>query len=174
MSDPSKINCPTCGKEVRKTKAGAPWHHKCEPGDKREEQISPIPTDKVTPDLVVAKFIEDRDKLSVMKREYEEKVQEIKDLQTKRENYLQGIMNQNGLEKIGTVAGTAFIDWKDFATVDDGEKFKEWVVGDWIERKHFLENRVSKAAVKQYHEKGKLSPPGVSYKRIKGIKIRRK
>lgn len=171
MPDPSKGPCPKCGKVVKITQAGGYWRHKCEPGP--QQQSLPVGNQSVTPEMVISKYIETRDEISQHKKEYEQKVAALKDLQSKREKFLQGMMQKLDVEKLGGESGTVFFDWKDSAVVADREHFLEWVVGDWTQRKHFLESRVSKSAVKQGHEDGKSSPPGVNYTRVKGIKIRR-
>lgn len=173
MADQWKKPCPDCGKNVTWTKAGKPRQHKCEPKEQPQQLPLPTSTGGVTPEEVIAKYIEDRDTIATLKKEFDEKVAAIKDLQAKREAFLRGMMNQHGMEKIGTAAGTVFIDWKDSATVSDREVFLKWVADDWYERKHFLESRVSKAAVKQLQEDGETSPPGVNYTKVQGVKIRR-
>ena len=191
MADPWKKPCPKCNKVVTWTQKGEPRKHKCEEESQQTDQQStqpgqpsqqtdqpaqpaqPVQQTVVTPEMVIAKYIEDRDKIASLKKEYEEKTNAIKDLQEKRERFLLGIMNRQGMEKIGTAAGTAFTDWKDSATVEGREEFLTWVADDWYKRKHYLESRVSKAAVKQAQEEGELTPPGVTYKKWKGIKIRR-
>lgn len=179
MADVEKKPCPDCGKEVTWTQAGIPRKHKCvevqenQPAQEQPANQSAAQAGKVTPEMVIAVYIRTRDKISQLKKKHEDEVAALKELQAKRERYLGGAMNDVGAESLKTGAGTVFFDWKDSATVDDGEAFKDWVQADWERRKHFLPNSVSKAAVKDLHEEGQMSPPGVSYKRFKSVKIRR-
>lgn len=183
MADPWKVACPACGKKVTKTKAGNLRHHKCEPPiSLREAEIGPndpVRADakkvvgRVTPEAVIKKYVETRDEISALKKKFDASIAELKEVQEKREKYLQGILSTQRAESIKTSAGTVFVDWKDSATVEDQEAFLSWVAREWYDRKHFLEKRVSKGAVKQLHEDGEVAPPGVSYKRFKSVKIRR-
>lgn len=179
MAEVERRPCPDCGKEVTWTQAGAPRKHKCiekqesQPAQEQPTNQPAAQPGKVTPEVVIAAYINTRDEISQLKKKHEDEVAALKELQAKREKYLGGAMNKVGAESLKTGAGTVFFDWKDSATVDDGEAFKGWVQGDWEKRKHFLPNSVSKAAVKGLHEEGKTAPPGVSYKRFKSVKIRR-
>jgi len=182
---PERKPCNLCGKLVTWTQAGKPRQHKCVPKEgatlpdqvQTEEVVTlatqPTSPSGITPDAVISKYIETRDEISALEKVHKERVKALKEFQTKRENYLQGMMQKLGVEKLGAGAGTVFFDWKDTATVEDPDKFKTWVHADWEAHKHFLENRVSKSAVKQRHEDGKTSPDGVKYVRFKGVKIRR-
>ena len=176
MDGPERNPCPECGKLVTWTRAGRPRQHKCEPKSSppvTENQQQPASPGGVTPGQVIAAFIATRDEISALKKKFDELIAEKKELQSRREAYLLGLMNQQSLENMKTSEGTVFVDWKDSARVSDREAFLEWVHEDWENRESFLENRVSKSAVKQRHEDGEQSPPGVSYAKTKGIKIRR-
>lgn len=127
-----------------------------------------------TVDQVVERYIQNRDLLDKLKKEYETKCEKVKDQQEKLTAFLMGKLNESGLESMKTQHGTCFVDWKDSATVADREAFFDWIEGDFIERKQFLENRVSKTAVKALLDDGETLPPGVNYTKIKDIKVRRK
>jgi hypothetical protein len=62
----------------------------------------------------------------------------------------------------------------DSATVSDPLIFGNWVGEDYANRKHYLENRVSKTACKQDLEDSKILPPGVNFTKIEKVKVVRK
>jgi hypothetical protein len=179
---PWKKPCPDCGKELTWLADGSrPRAHKCEPkerppsgeGENVENAQSSQPTGSITADRVIEAYVATRDEISKLKKAFDAQVADMKALQEKRENWLQGEMDKLGLNSFKGEHGTAFVKYKDSATVADRENFLAWVNGDWESNQHFLENRVSKAAVKQRLEDGKTLPPGVNYVKIKGVNIRR-
>jgi hypothetical protein len=125
-------------------------------------------------DSVVDAYIQTRDLIEEKKKAFDAEVAELKDLQDRREKYILGSLDKLGVESFKTAHGTAFIDWKDSATVKDRESFFAWVEADFENHKHYLESRVSKTAVKQGLEDGAPPPPGVDYVRVKDLKVRRK
>lgn len=173
---PEKKPCPECGKVLTWLQDGSrPRAHKCEP--KEETQVHPTeqpqaPTG-VTVDMVINAYVKTRDDIAAEKKIFDNKVADLKQTQEKREKWLQGEMQKLGVDSFKAEHGTCFTKWTESATVSDGEAFMDWVFADVEKRKHFLENRVSKAAVKQRHEDKKVSPPGVNFSRFKKVQIRR-
>jgi hypothetical protein len=140
-----------------------------------EEKPMPEPA-KITADQVIAAFVKTRDEISKLKKEFEEAEANLKALQERRAQWLLVELDKlGGGEKasIKTAHGTAFVEFKESATVADKEAFFGWVEEDFATRKHFLESRVSKTAVKQRLEDGETPPAGVNWVRIKDVKIRR-
>lgn len=127
-----------------------------------------------TVDQVVERYIQNRDLLDKLKKEYETKCEKVKDQQEKLTTFLMGKLNENGVDSFKTAHGTCFVDWKDSATVADREAFFGWIEADFEDRKQFLENRVSKTAVKALLDDGETLPPGINYTKIKDLKVRRK
>jgi len=135
-------------------------------------EAPPKPT-AVTADLVIAKFIETRDEIAELTKKHKAALAGLNDVQEKRSMWLSGELQRQGLTSFKTGAGICFVDKKDSATVADGAAFMKWVGSDFEKNKHFLENKVSKTAVKQCLDDGKLAPPGVNYTTIQDVKIRR-
>ncbi len=178
-SPPEKKPCPECGKNLTWLADGSrPRRHKCV--DKPDvptqaEDVQPAaPTPGgVTMDMVVEAYVGTRDEISAIKKECDDKIAKLNELQDKRASWMQGQLTALGVTSMRTAHGTCFGDFKDSATVTDGNVFLGWVHADWETRKSFLENRVSKAAVKQLMADGQTPPPGVNYTKIKSIKVRR-
>jgi hypothetical protein len=141
--------------------------------NKAFEQREPPKPQAVTADLVIEKFIETRDEIAELEKKHKAKILALKDVQEKRSMWLSGELKRQGLESFKAASGTCFKDKKDRANVADGAAFMKWVGAEFEKRKHFLENRVSKAAVKQRLEDKKLSPPGINYATFEDVKIRR-
>src|SRR5574343_260027 len=108
----------------------------------------------VTVEAVIAAYIKTRDEIEAKEKAVKAEVAELKAVQEKRAMWLLGSMEKLGATSIKGAAGTAFVDYKDSATVADSQAFLGWVHEDWDTRKTFLENRVSKTAVKQRLDDG--------------------
>jgi len=171
MTEPERIPCPDCGKEVTWLADGSrPRQHKCEPKPVAAEQPEGGPM-KITADLVIAKYVETRDLIAEKKKAFDAEVADLKALQEKREAWLKGKLDEMGVESFKSAHGTCYVAMKDSATVADWENFKEWVIIN--EEWDFLEHRVSKTAVKQRLDDGQVPPPGVNYTTIKQVQVRR-
>ncbi|KGO32951.1 hypothetical protein JT06_17395 [Desulfobulbus sp. Tol-SR] len=125
----------------------------------------------VTAEQVVAKYVETRDIIAAKTKELNAELAVLKDLQTKRENWLMAEMNRIGATSIKTPHGTSYIDTVDNVSVADWSTFFGWVQEG--QKFDFLTHAVSKSAVKQAIEDGQPPPPGVSYSQFKSIKVRR-
>ena len=131
-------------------------------------------TTTITPEMVVAAYIATRDAISALTKKYEEEKAALEAIQAKRGGWLLGTLDRQQAKSMKCDAGTFFVDWKDSATVADGPAFMAWVHEKWEDRKHFLENRVSKTAVKaRIEDEKETPPPGVNYTKIKDVKVRR-
>lgn len=170
--EPSRKPCPACGKAVTWTQAGKPRSHKCV--ETQAEEVKPVTSYGVTVDAVVAKFIETRDLIEAKQKALDAELADLKALQQKRSDWIKTKLEELGCDNFKTAHGTAFIMYKDSATVADGEVFKNWVHEDWEGRKFYLNNAVNKTAVKQALDEGQIVPPGVNYSRFKDVGIRRK
>jgi len=169
-----KKPCPECGKLLTWTADGArPRQHKCVAKPVQAEPAAPVPAEAggIKVDDVVAKYVETRDLIAEKTKKLQDEIADLKILQERREAWLIGKLDANGVESMRTVAGTCFIDWKDSATVADWDSFFDWVLA--CNAYEFLEQRVSKTAVKQRLDEGETPPPGVNYTKIKGVKVRR-
>ena len=142
----------------------------------RREKVMSATSLRVTADQVIAAFVKTRDDIAKLKKEFEEAEAKLKALQERRAQWLLVELDKlGGGEKasIKTAHGTAFVEFKESATVADKEAFFGWVEEDFATRKHFLESSVSKTAVKQRLEDGETPPAGVNWVSIKDVKIRR-
>jgi hypothetical protein len=125
--------------------------------------------EEIMADRVIAKYIEDRDKKAALNKE----IEAINALQAKREAWLANNMTQNHEKGKNTEAGSCSFYTFESATVSDPLVFLGWVGEDFENRKHFLENRVNKTAVKQKLADDKTLPPAISYTTIKKVRVTR-
>lgn len=126
----------------------------------------------ITADMVIQAFVKTRDLIAEKKKAFKLEEADLKVVQQKRANWLKGQMDALGVESMKSVKhGTAFIDWKDSASVADWPAFIKWVKDE--EQYDFLNHAVNKTAVKQQLDEGKPLPPGVNYSKIKDVKVRR-
>lgn len=143
-----------------------------EQGEKPMAAEQPKP--QITADVVIAAYIKTRDEIEAEKKIYEEKVAVLKAVQERREQWLTGELDKNGLSNFSKKGiGTAFFKNKTSATLADVTQFTEWVMAEWETRQHFMEKRVSKTAVDQAVADGDTPPPGTNYSTVRVIQINR-
>jgi hypothetical protein len=131
----------------------------------------------VNVDQLTAKYVELRDRKAAIEKEAEIQVNKINVLLEGIEGKLKEVMTVNGVTSLKTPHGTAYIAYRDSATVADWEAVLGFIRtnGQW----GLLERRVSKAMVKELMEEdrnGKFTkppPPGVNFVRFEGVNVRR-
>jgi hypothetical protein len=176
-NEDAKKPCPECGKMLTWLADGSrPRAHKCEPNEPVQTS-QPVqqtaPAGKITPSIVIAKVVEDRDKIAELKKEFDSKVEELKNLQEKRLAWLHSKLDELGVDSFKTEFGTCFKTKKDSATVKDKEVFFDWVYSEWDTRKHFIKKGVDKMMVKERVSDGETPPPGIDYTTFIDIGVRR-
>lgn len=128
-------------------------------------------------DALTMKYVELRDRKAAIEKEAEIQVNKLKVLMDGIEGKLKEIMTTNGVTSLKTPHGTAYIAYRDSASVADWD-----VLLDFIREKEawdLLEHRVSKTAVKDRMEEDRNGqfvnppPPGVNFVRFEGVNIRR-
>ena len=124
-------------------------------------------------DELVANYIKLRDKKSLLKKQYDEKVAKVDAVMDKMEAIILKTFQDSGIDSARTDAGTAYISTRTSATVGSREELFQWVQEDFDERSIFLENRVSKVAVEQYKAANDDLPPGVNFRSELVVGVRR-
>ena len=134
---------------------------------------APPPAKKaVTADAVIAAYIKTRDAIEAEKKIYDEKVEKLKAVQAKREQWLTSELDKLKLTSFKkTGVGIAFFKTRTSATMADATEFVKWVREDWEGRNHFLEKRVSKTAVDEAVKDGETPPPGTNYSSTRVVQI---
>ena len=124
-------------------------------------------------DELVANYIKLRDKKSLLKKQYDEKVAKVDAVMDKMEAIILKTFQDSGIDSARTDAGTAYISTRTSATVASREELFQWIQEDFEERSIFLENRVSKVAVEQYKAATDDLPPGVNFRSEVTVGVRR-
>ena len=132
----------------------------------------------VSADLVIAKYIELRDRRTAIKREYEDKDRELVALMAKCEHWLQQTMNNLGVDNISSKKyGTAYQSYQEFVRVEDWDSFLGFIQRN--EAWHLLNRAASKTGVKELmapNNDGGYDnppPPGINFTRVRGVTVRR-
>ena len=124
-------------------------------------------------DELVANYIKLRDKKSLLKKQYDEKIAKVDAVMDRMEAIILKTFQDSGIDSARTDAGTAYISTRTSATVGSREEFLSWVLQDPDERSIFLENRVSKAAVEQFKAANDDLPPGINFRSEVTVGVRR-
>lgn len=120
---------------------------------------------------VVTKYIALRDKRDTIMREAKEKAAKIDEHLEKIEGKVMGVLDSLGLESVRTEAGTAYVAERTSATVADWD-----ITLDHIRQNnlwHMLEKRVNKKAVDEYKAENDDLPPGINYRVVRTLNVRR-
>jgi len=132
----------------------------------------------VSTDVLVAKYVELRDRCTAAKKRYEAEVAPMKELMVKLEDKLQEILDNIGANSLNTDHGTVFRTYKESATVGDWNALLDYIKEN--DQWSLLERRVSKTHVKELMEEARDGsyrnppPPGVNLVRIAAVQVRRK
>ena len=128
-------------------------------------------------DDLTAKYIELRDRKAKIKKEAEDAEVALSTIQDAIADKIKEIMHEQGVTSLKTAHGTAYIAYRESATVADWD-----VVLNFIRKEEawdLLERRVSKTAVKDRMEEDRNGqyqhdpPPGVNFVRVEGVNVRR-
>lgn len=122
-------------------------------------------------DLIVERYVALRQRKTEMKKAYDESVAEIDAAMEKIENHLLKRMQDAGVDSMKTEFGTAYTTVKTSATVSEWPALLKWVQDndEW----GVLTQGVSKDAVKAYREANDDLPPGVNWREIRAVNIRK-
>jgi len=128
---------------------------------------------KITMDMVIGAFIQTRTDIA----ELESRISEHKQLQSRREEYMMGLLTEAGVTSMASKHGTVYTTTAESVTVADAETFFDWVK----ETGNFdcLEKRAAKTAVleimgdKEDSGRPNPPPPGLNYVSIRKIGVRK-
>lgn len=133
-------------------------------------EIPPLPNPATAGDLI-QHYITLRDMVGEVKKEHQKELAPFTDRMNKLEAVFQKLMTDNNLENLKTDGGTAYKSEQDSVKVEDWDMYLAWVREN--EAWHFLEQRATKASVKELLESEGTLPPGVSRKSSIKINVRR-
>lgn len=127
----------------------------------------------VTIDRVVEAYVKTRQEIQALEKELEAKLQPLKAMQEKREQYMLGQLNEIGAKNVKTAHGTVYTAVKESVTMGDWDSFLNWVKEG--ERYEFLNKAVNKTAALEEmgDERNHQPPPGVNYTAIRTVQVRK-
>jgi len=116
--------------------------------------------DAETLDLLVAQYVELRDKKSKITAKAKELVGTLDDKMSKLETDILQKLNAIGVESVRTKAGTAYKKTTRSTTVGSWDDFLPWVkaTDSW----HMLNRAANKTAVLEYLDEAEELPPGIN------------
>lgn len=122
-------------------------------------------------DKRVGQYIQIRDKLKEMDKEFEEKRKPLLDLQNVLSGWMQEFLEKSGGTAIKTKHGTVYLSTRYSASLADPEAFMNFV----IENKLYdlLDRRANSTAVKDYVTEHNELPPGANLTALKIVGVRR-
>lgn len=123
-------------------------------------------------DDIVTKYIALRDKRDAIMREAKEKAAKIDEKLDKIEGHVLSLLDTLGTKSVSTEAGTAYVSERTSATVADWDFALDFIKKN--EAWHMLEKRVNKTAVDEYRAEHNDLPPGINYRVVRALNIRRK
>ena len=122
-------------------------------------------------DKLIKAYLLLRNKKEAIVAKVKEEVSGIKEQMAQLENFMQLKADEQGVTQFKTENGTAFLSTVDQALVSDWDKVLEFVAKN--EAYELLEKRVSKYAVRDYMKQNKELPPGVSYRTLIKVSVRK-
>lgn len=125
----------------------------------------------VNVDQVVAAYMKLRDQKAAIRKEADEKIDEIETKLDKLEKWIKVKADADGVTSFKTPHGTAFLTTTDFANVEDWDATLNFIkTNDAFD---MLERRISKTAVRAYIELNKSVPAGVNYGTRLDVNVRK-
>lgn len=125
----------------------------------------------LTPEFIIQKYIELRDKRAALKKEWSEKDEELRTASDKLEAWLLKKMDAANTDVIKNKSGTAYTTIDTRISCADWTTFWSWVLEN--DRVDMLEKRISSRAVKDYIEENGTLPPAVNVMREKTVVVRK-
>ena len=122
-------------------------------------------------DQIASNYIQLRDAKAEMEREHEAALAPIKEAMREAEQVMLDHLNQMGVNSLRTPHGTITKAKKTSVTVGDWDIAWNHIHGNQLW--HFLEHRVSKAAVEGYINEHGEPPPGLNISSIYTVQFRR-
>ena len=122
---------------------------------------------------VVEHYVKLRDHKALLDAEHKARVAEIDAQMKNAESFLLGHLNETGLDRMGTSAGTVYVTVKTMPSIKDRSALTDYIKATG--QIELLQMRVSSTAVKEFleHNNNQL-PPGVDITTAREVSVRRK
>lgn len=120
---------------------------------------------------LVDRYIQIRDKIGELEAQHKAQLAPYKEALGKVERLFLAKFNEDGVKSVRTNAGTAFTENTVSVTVADWQSFLEYIRAN--ELWDLLGHYASKTAVKTFREENDDLPPGLNWREIATVKVRR-
>ena len=122
---------------------------------------------------VVEHYVKLRDHKALLDAAHKANVAEIDAQMKNAEAFLLGHLNETGLDRMGTSAGTVYVTVKTMPSIKDRSALTDYIKATG--QIELLQMRVSSTAVKEFleHNNNQL-PPGVDIATAREVSVRRK
>ena len=122
---------------------------------------------------VVEHYVKLRDHKALLDAQHKANVAEIDAQMKNAEAFLLGHLNETGLDRMGTSAGTVYVTVKTMPSIKDRSALTDYIKATG--QIELLQMRVSSTAVKEFleHNNNHL-PPGVDITTAREVSVRRK
>lgn len=125
---------------------------------------------KVTFPAVVEAYIATRNEIAKRKKEFEQEINELKEIQVKREKWMQAQLDKNNVDSMKSDAGTVFKKVDTAFRVQDWQAFKDWAIANGHES--MFKRDVQKTEVVAFMDESKELPPGLAMEKMLKINVR--
>jgi hypothetical protein len=132
--------------------------------------MTDTPELQTTVDKRVDQYIQVRNKLKEIDKEYDEKRKPLVEIQNMLSGWLQTFLEKSGSESVRTASGTCYQSTRYTASLADAEAFMNFVK----ENNQFdlLDRKANATACRDYAAEHKNLPPGVSLSAIRTVGVR--
>lgn len=121
---------------------------------------------------LIRAYLDNRERLAVMKREFDASAKRIDDIQDRIERALTKILEGSGLSNLKTEHGTAYPSKKTSSNVSEWTALLAFVQKE--EQWQLLNKAVSKTAVAEYMKlNGDIPPPGVRWVEFRTMRVQK-
>ena len=122
---------------------------------------------------VVEHYVKLRDHKALLDAEHKARVAEIDAQMKNAEAFLLGHLNETGLDRMDTSAGTVYVTVKTMPSIKDRSALTDYIKATG--QIELLQMRVSSTAVKEFLEhNNNQMPPGVDITTAREVSVRRK
>ena len=122
-------------------------------------------------DAYVEAFIECRDRLRVLKENYETACAPLHDLQERLSGKLREFMDTHQVQNLKTKHGTCYTSTRWNASLADPDAFMKFVIAN--QQFDLLDRRANATAVKAYVQEHSQLPPGCNLHGIQQVGVRK-
>jgi hypothetical protein len=132
--------------------------------------MTDTPDLQATVDKRVAQYIQIRNKLKEIDKEYDDKRKPFVELQNMLSGWLQSFLEKSGSESVRTASGTCYQSTRYTASLADPEAFMNFVIAN--QQFDLLDRKANATACRDWAEEHKNLPPGVNMSAVKTVGVR--